>query len=570
MTDNTKFLVELSGVKPGETPAQKKTGDPSGQTKNIELVRGVLDRNGIEYTREEVKEGDHYFKLAHCYFNPDHDNTDIIVFQSGAIKYKCFHTSCAGHTWQEFRSQFEKAPVRSSAAQDFAEMTKALTDLGNARRFVEHNSDSARYCSQIGWLIYNGRCWQRDETNKVMLLAEETTRRIYEEASQASAESERKAIASHALRTESLQKRRTMVEGAAPHLAVRVDDLDSDPWLLNVINGTIDLRTFKFRPHDPADLITKLAPVNYDPTATRPRFEQFLAEIFPDEMGLGIGNTDLIRFVQKAAGSWLTGDTRDQVFIVAHGGGSNGKSTLFSALQNVLGDYSSATPAETLLSKKGDGGATNDLARLRGARVVIASETPEGRRLNAALVKQLTGQDRIAARFLHKEFFEFTPAFKLVLLTNYKPSANSDDYALWRRMRLVPFTEKFEGAARDNTLNDTLRKEASGILNWALEGCRLWQHEGLEPPMDVKAATETYRIDNDLIADWLEERCVEGGSTTSTDAYSDFSNWLRTAAPRATFSHKRFTQGLIQKGYTADKGAKGARSIVGFKLRREF
>ena len=446
---------------------------------------------------------------------------------------------------------------------------RALSDMGNSIRFARMFKETLRWCPEIGWLLYKEGRWARDETNQILLMAEECVRAIYCEAAAATDKDERKAILRHAQQSESLQKRKSMIEGAAPRLAVRAEELDADPWVLNVLNGSIDLRTGKISQHDPAQLLTKIAPVVFDPNADRQRFDRFLVEIFPDEDRFGIGNIQVIHFVKKFLGYCLTGSCSEQIMAVAWGGGANGKSTLLGVIQEMLGDYATTTPAETLLAKKGDAGIPNDIARLRGMRLVIASETAEGRRMNTALIKQLTGQDQLTARFLRKEFFTFSPQFKLVLVTNHKPAANGDDAAFWRRVRLIPFTEKFEGAARDNYLAEQLRDEWAGILGWMVEGCLLWQREGLNPPAEIKQATDEYRNENDLIADWISDRCeVRTGAVFKTAVlFLDFRNWLMQNGERTFFTQTKFTQLLTARGFTYKKDGYGQRVLLGIDLK---
>lgn len=247
--------------------------------------------------------------------------------------------------------------------------------------------------------------------------------------------------------------------------------------------------------------------------------------------------------------------------------GSNGKSTLFELIQDLLGDYAENTPAETFMAKKHDG-IPNDIARLRGARFVSASETREGRSLNAALVKQVTGQDRITARFLRQEFFTFLPDFKLVLLTNHKPRISGDDKALGRRLLLVPFTQRFEGAKKDKKMPEKLRKELSGVLNWCLEGCLQWQRQGLCPPEEVLEATREYQEENDVITNWIEECCVEKFEikTDITSLYTNFTDWCSGTGERATYNKNAFTQKMVDKGYSRCRDAKGAKALQGIGL----
>ena len=445
---------------------------------------------------------------------------------------------------------------------------KHLTDLGNASRFARRFQGRVLHCPQLkSWFVYSGGCWRRDESHEIMKLAAECVRSIYAEAAVATEPADRKAIALHANKSEALVRMKAMAEGASYKLSITVDAFDRSPWKLNVLNGTIDLKSGTLFPHDHTDLITKQAPVMYDPVAMCPRFTQFLAEIFPDTI-LGGGNLSVIRFVQKFLGYCLTSDCREQILAIAWGTGANGKSTLFNVVQSIMGDYATTTPAETLLVKRNEG-INNDIAALRGSRFVLASETIEGRKMNMALVKQLTGQDVIKARFLHCEFFDFTPSFKLCLLTNHKPAASGEDGAFWRRIRLIPFTEKFEGAARDNSLKETLQQEWPGILRWMVEGCLQWQKEGLNPPEDVIQATQEYRSENDVFTDWLDECCEDAPNikTKTVDLFQNFRDWVMKNGMRCFFSRRKFSETLKTKGAKLAMNGSGERCVVGLKLR---
>jgi len=347
-------------------------------------------------------------------------------------------------------------------------------------------------------------------------------------------------------------------------MAVRVEELDSDIWLLNVLNGVVDLRTGKLLAHDPCRLITKIAPVVYDPAADCPRFKTFLTEVFPN-------GKNIISFVQRLIGYSLTGDTREQQLTVAWGNGSNGKGTSLNLIQEMLGDYAQSTPADTLMAKKYDGGIPNDIARLRGARFVLASETQEGRRLNEPLIKQMTGQDRLAARFLRCEYFEFMPEFKLFLLTNDKPVARGDDAALWRRIMLVPFTVKFEGEQCDKTLPDKLRKELPGILKWAVDGCLSWQKNGLAPPAEVIQATQEYRSENDVLEKWIEERCFKSNSAARRTSilFRDFMKWVEETGEKVLTTQMKFSQNLKKKGIEISKDGVGLSLARGIDIKAE-
>jgi putative DNA primase/helicase len=298
-----------------------------------------------------------------------------------------------------------------------------------------------------------------------------------------------------------------MLSQAEPYLAVEADDLDKDPWLLNCPNGTVDLRTGELRPHDQADLITKICGTDYDPRAKCSRWEQFLLEIFDND-------NDMVAVVQRAIGYSLTGMTNEQVVFIMHGSGSNGKSVLLETIAAVLADYVKRSPADTWVSKPANG-PSNDVAALAGARFVSVVETEHDKQLAEALVKTATGGDVMTARFLHKEFFSFIPKFKLWFATNHKPKIRGSDFAIWRRIILLPFAvtfndpDKITGGqkAKDPGLKAKLAEEYPGILAWMIRGCMAWQKDGLKPPEAVIHATETYQDSQDNVSGFIRDNC---------------------------------------------------------------
>jgi putative DNA primase/helicase len=328
---------------------------------------------------------------------------------------------------------------------------------------------------------------------------------------------------------------------------VKTDDLDKDPWLLNVENGTVDLRTGELREHRQEDMITKTARVAYDKNADCPIWKKFLMEIMNY-------NADLIRFIQTAAGWAVTGDTSEQSMFIVFGTGANGKSTFLNTVMNLLGDYAAAAPTETFMKKNGDQ-ISNDIARLRGARFVATTEAEQGRRLSEPLIKQITGNDRMTARFLYGEFFNFTPTFKIFMAANHKPVIKGTDYGIWRRIKLIPFTTTVEEGRQDKDLEQKLAAEGPGILNWILEGTMRWHTERLKTPPDIARATDEYRGEMDVIGNFIKERCVQGPgcSIRARELFKTYQDWCGENNERACserFLGLRLKElGLEQKRY---------------------
>ena len=471
----------------------------------------------------------------------------------------------------DLRDEYDSLNIYSAnEPYEIGDNTENMTDVGNAIRFARLFKNKVLYCAEIGnWLIWDGKRWATDKIGAIMEYAQKAIRSLYRDIANMDGFDERKEWLEHATKSEAYPRMKAMITLAQSKLPVTVEQLDANPWLLNVENGVINLQTGNLLPHDHALFITKIVAVKYDPDAKCPVFDGFLADIFP--LGDGAGpNVDLIRFVQRFLGYCLTGDTSEQKLAIAWGSGANGKGTLLNLFSDMMGDYAQTAQAESFMAKKSDNGVSNDIAMLRGARYVLASESQDGRRLNEALIKQVTGQDKLTARFLYKDFFTFLPAFKLLLLTNYKPTAHGDDAALWRRILLVPFTQKFEGAKVDMRLNEKLRapEEMEGVLRWAVEGCLMWKKEGLSPSREVIQATNEYRNENDLLENWKEERCVTGNYITEKigTLYNDFIRWADENGEKTSVSNKKFSQSLTQKGFELFKGGGGVRRVKGIGL----
>ncbi len=454
--------------------------------------------------------------------------------------------------------------ARTDASAALSATFPALTDLGNAARLVAAHGERLRFCHHFGkWFVWDGRRWAEDQTGQVMRLAKDAARAIFAEAATTDDEVLQKKVSSWAIRSQAAERLKAMVELAKsePGIPVTPDELDRNLWLLNVANGTIDLRTGRLRPPDPADLNTKLAPVAFEPNATCPVWLGFIDTIMA-------GNTEMIGFLQRGIGYALTGDTSERCLFVGHGAeGRNGKTTLLRTVAALLGDYALRTPVETLLVRP-QGGIPNDIARLKGARFVYGSESEDGRRLAEALVKDLTGQDIIAARFLHREFFDFTPICKIWLMTNHRPLIRGTDHAIWDRIRLIPFAVRIPEEQVDRRLGEKLRAELPGVLAWAVEGCLEWQAKGLAAPKTVAEATAGYRSEMDIVAAWIADACVigKGLKATAKELHASYDTWCEEAGEKSQ-SQKMLAIRLQEKGFLNDTGPGGYRVWKGLGLK---
>jgi putative DNA primase/helicase len=447
------------------------------------------------------------------------------------------------------RTERQSGSSHISPGPDEDVVPSELTDLENARRFAKEHQGELRYVGKWRrWLVWDGKRWRQDDTHQVQRRAKATVQRLYEAANDIRDSGEREKQVQLAVRAQHAGRIASMIDLAKsePGVPIIADELDSNPWLLNVDNGTIDLKTGKLHKHRRADLITKLAPVRYNPAATCPTWDWFLGRVMASRQ-------DLIRYLQKAVGYGLTGDTREQCLFVAYGLGANGKSTLLGAVTGLLGEYAQQTPTQTLLLRRNDS-IPNDLARLRGARFVTAVEAESDRKLAEGLVKQMTGGDKIAARFLHGEFFEFTPTFKLFLAVNHKPVIQGTDYAIWRRMRLIPFTVTIPESEQDKTLPDKLMAERAGILRWAIEGCLAWRQEGLTPPEVVTQATKEYRAEMDPLQPFIDAWCYIDPKvwTPAKLLYDQYVEWCRRQEETPIAKGEVGTR-LSEKGFKPDR-----------------
>ncbi len=416
------------------------------------------------------------------------------------------------------------------------------SDMGNGYRFAREHRGSVLYnVKGEQWLCWDGKRWAEDDMREVMQRAKQTVKGIYHEAAFTNDEERRKAVAKHALKSERDGSMSAMLNQAKSELPVRIDAFDGKPFAFNCGNGIVDLRTGELHPHDRAEMHTKLSPVMYDPNATAPKWEAFLDRIFASD-------ESLIRFVQRAAGYSLTGDVSEQCLFILHGTGANGKSVFLKTIAALVADYGQATRTETLMVKR-HVGVSNDIACLRGARFISAVETDNGQRLAESTVKQLTGGDKVRARFLFKEEFEFSPQFKIWLAANHKPEIQGNDHAIWRRIKLIPFGVTIPEHERNAHLDAELHDELPGIFAWAVRGCMAWQLEGLGVTEAVTKATDAYRTEMDSLSEFLDDHCVIGDNYQATviEIYNRYETWCLSNGEQAQGA-KWLRSQLIERG----------------------
>jgi putative DNA primase/helicase len=440
------------------------------------------------------------------------------------------------------RTDSEVNPVISAISPQFADDTLALT-------FSKLHADNLRFTAAWGkWSIWDSFRWRRDDTMRVFDLARCVCR-----SASSTCRDEYLAIRVASAPTVAAVER---LARADRRHAATVDQWDADPWSLNTPAGVVDLRTSVIRPAMREDYCTKITTVA--PGGPCTLWLEFLRRITN-------GDVEMQRFLQRICGYALTGDTRENALFFLYGTGANGKTVFISTISGVFGDYAKTAPIEAFIVSQSDRHPT-DLAGLQGARLVTAIETEEGRRWAESKLKAITGGDRIAARFMRQDFFEYSPQFKLLIAGDHKPSIRTVDEAMRRRFNLLPFTVTIPKKDRDPKLTEKLRAEWGGILQWAIEGCRAWQQEGLNPPSIVTEATSDYLADEDTLGRWLEERCNLGkqNSATIAELFGDWSKWCGDNGEHRG-SQKSFSQNLEARGFTRVRSA-GARGFRGLDL----
>lgn len=424
------------------------------------------------------------------------------------------------------------------------EEIELFTDFWSSNRFIKAHGNNIKFCALWNkWLIWDGKRWKKDDSRKIQKLAKKTVLDFYRLVPEYENRGDRKKLISHIQRSENISRIRAMIELSESDVPVLPEELDKNHWTLNCLNGSVNLKTGELKPHRQEDNITKIVNAEYDKAAECPLWLNFLSDIFDK-------NESLIKFIQKAVGYSLTGDTSEQCIFILHGAGRNGKSTFIKTITTLLEEYAQQTPAETLMIKKNSSSVNNDIARLKGVRLACSVETGENKSFSEVLLKQLTGGDKIAARFLHAEFFDFNPECKIWLATNHKPNIRGTDPAIWRRIRLIPFNAVFGEENADFQLPLKLQAELSGILKWAIEGCKLWQEEGLGIPEEVKTAVNEYRNEMDALGSFFEDCCYLDNkfTTPATILYKGYQKWCEESGEKY-MTQRKFGLKMKERGF---------------------
>lgn len=446
---------------------------------------------------------------------------------------------------------------------DFVQTKFPFTELGNAEWFANEYKEKILSSNQYGWMIWNKKKWEIDDVGKVEVYATKLFKKLFE--MKCDDEDVLKATRKWGMTSQSRRVISNSLLLSKALLPIKVEQLDSNKYLLNCQNGILDLKTGSLLPHSSHHLMTKITDAGYEEDAECPNWIKFLESIFVDRKG----DTDheLIRFVQKLVGYSMTGDVSEQSIYFLYGGGKNGKSTFINTIKDILGDYSRQTNKETFISKEHNGSANSDVARLAGSRFVSAVESNDGEKLDESIVKQITGGESIIARFLHKDFFEFTPEFKVFFTTNHKPIVKGTDEGIWRRIKLIPFLATIPEEKRDLQLPVKLKEEVTGILKWMLEGCLMWQKEGLKSPDSIDGASKDYREEMDILLPFIKECCTVNplAKVELKDLFNEYQSYC-FENDDYKLKKRAFTRELETKGFEKNVGSANKTFIHGIEL----
>ena len=470
-----------------------------------------------------------------------------------------FIGACGDQAFGDLLDGKSANPDTAAVTQEADLQSQPLNDYGNGRRLIKLYGADLRYCTPMKrWVIWDGRRWKLDERDAVRKLAQETMLTLTRQGVVAGS-NPMVRFAGRSLNTHRLT---AMIREAQPHLAVDPDELDTDRYLLNFLNGTLDLQTGELREHSRDDLITKLVQYDYDPDAECPRFVTFI------ERTLG----PLIPFVQKAIGYSLTGVTSEKVAFLCLGKTDTGKTTLLNLFRDLFQEYSTLILVDALMQREEDNNSRADLADLRGVRFAMTSETEEGQRLREGKLKRITqGQGKIKSVRKYENPITFNETHKLWLDCNHKPIIKGTDSAIWNRLSPIPFDRPLAPSEIDRELGAKLRQEAEGVIAWAVRGARLWITEGLGKPFEVESSRTVWRSEMDRLGAFREACCVEGQklSVPARVLYQGYRKWAEEAGERP-MTETMFGLRMTELGLEKDRDAGNRVIYIGIALRDLF
>ncbi len=441
-------------------------------------------------------------------------------------------------------------------------------DMGNAERFVDLFGENVRYCyTEKKWYFYNSMRWSVDNLGIILRMADKCVEamkaeaKLYLQADEESGGDMVKAFEKHMKSSRSNKSKKAMLNEIEHHLPILPIQMDRYKMALNTPSGIINLKNGDVKAHNPEYYFTKITSVDCAEAADCPRWLAFLDDIFA-------GDKDLIRYIQKAVGYSLTGSTAEQCAFFLYGTGRNGKSTFIDVIRDVFGDYAANIQPETIMVKSSQSNAINsDIARLKGARLVTSVEPNEGVRLNEGLLKQLTGDDTVTARKLYSEEFEFKPEFKLWMATNHKPIIRGTDTGIWRRIHMIPFNVQIPEDKVDKNLTHKLKAEMAGIFKWCIDGCLMWQREGLQMPAAVLKSVREYRREMDVISAFIEDKCTLEGTVQASMLYAAYASWADSNNEYCMSNTKFSTE--LAKRFEKIKG-RNYNYFTGISIRSEY
>ena len=580
---------------------------PKGKTSRLEsrggwtpdLVESVLDKEGIN--RGVAMDYKGVTKWQHdCLNNSDHRKPDAftILDEDGYAHHHCSHNSCSDlkdedwrKLWEErtgeaypwpnkrkrsvsradtlletpYISHIEDLPKGVSTTDTDGDPTR-YSDAGNAMRLAKLCGDDILYCRQSDeYFIWDATRWVRDLNNVQMLrMAKAITEEMFREA-ESCGEDAARALRKHALNSQSVARLMGMVNLAKIYVRnINRGDFDKDPWLLNCLNGTIELKSGECREHRREDLISKIAPVKYDPTAECHLWRKCLHDWM-------LGDPEKVSYLQRQGGYTITGCTNEEVMPILWGSGRNGKSKFYVTIYNALGDgeYAKAANFDSFVVKRGDEGMPNDVAGWCGMRLIVASEGEHSKRLAEAKIKKCIGGDPVTGEFKYQEEFTYLPTYKIWLITNPKPRIVGTTEAIWDKIHFVAWKRYYSPEERDKELQEKLNAESSGVLNWLIEGCLEWQKRGLALPDSMRGDTEAFHHEQDVVGRFIDEECVTGKDFTSPKklTYISFKEWAEDAGEHYTMTQMEFNEKMLCK---FEEGRSNAgRHWKGFRLKEQ-
>lgn len=584
---HNKYLAS-SEVQHEQTPANNETGSELAEDEIIRIASAskngtrfqFLLNGGWEQFYDSQSEADMAFANDLAFWtNRDFTKMDSIFRQSSLYREKwdrkqnssTYGADTLAKAINDCRNSFQpKKQTEDFNLYVLDEETKQIErkyysydDTGNAQRFKATYGDLVRYSYiQKNWYYYDGKIWAIDQEGKVKILADSVIENMKSETVYVpEGEDEEEAVKifrKHIKATRNNRGKTNMIKESEHLLPVKPSQFDSDPHLLNTQNGYVDLRSGQLHDHDRSKFFTKISNVEYTDKIDCPLWVEFLDQIFD-------GDQNLIDYMQRAVGYSLSGSTEEQVMFVLYGHGRNGKSVFLDIITELFGNYSTNIQPQTIMVKQQSQGANSDIARLDGARLVTTTEPNEGVRLDEGLVKQLTGGDKVTARFLYGSEFEFEPEFKLWMATNHKPIIRGTDDGIWRRMVIVPFTVQIPAHQIDKNLKNKLKRELKAILNWAVEGYQLWKVRGLDEPQIIRDQRSEYRSEMDSIQAFLEECCIEkeGKDVQAKTLYQAYKDWANENS-QYLMSNTKFGREMAKKYIKRKTGGNIVYSGVSF------